>query len=135
MKALIWLSAANALFVIVSMISSWRIQTSKNHAENRILPNYKIKWYLDREYLRFKKTAKEIRIFNQEPKVLKLFEKADSQINTVKDDFDKTVLRQNIIIDGTKQLSDLSVYITFAVMALLGNIMNWHKLPELCMII
>lgn len=121
-EALIWLSAANVLLVIVSMISSWRIQTSKNHAEDRILPNYKIKWYLDREYLRFKKTAKEIRIFNQEPKVLKLFEKADSQINTVKDDFDKTVLRQNIIIYGTKQLSDLSLYITFAVMALLGNI-------------
>ncbi len=82
----------------------------------------KIKWYLDREYLRFKKTAKEIRIFNQEPKVLKLFEEANNQINTVKDGFDKTVLRQNIIIDGTKQLSVLSIYITFAVMALLGNI-------------
>lgn len=70
MEAFIWLSAANVLLVIVSMISSWRIQTSKNHAEDRILPNYKIKWYLDREYLRFKKTAKEIRIFNQDPMMI-----------------------------------------------------------------
>lgn len=135
MNILIWLLFVNVLLIIISMISSWRIQRSQNYVEDRILPNYKIKWYLDREYLRFKKTAKEIRIFNQGPKVLKLFEDANRQINNVKNNFDKTVLYQNIIIEGAKQLSNLSIYIMFAAIALIDNITvgQFNKLTQATM--
>lgn len=119
--ALIFLLAVNLLLVIITIISSYCIQRSKNHVEDKILPNYKIMWYLDREYLRFKKTAKEIRIFNQAPKVLSLLENANKQINTLQDNHDKTTLRGNVIIELTKQLSDLSVYIVFGLIIFASN--------------
>ena len=55
--------------------------------------------------------------------MLKLFEEANNQINTVKDGFDKNCFTSeyNYRWDETSYLF-LSIYITFAVMALLGNI-------------
>ena len=119
---LIGLLMINVVLIIISVRSSWRVQKCKNCADAKILPSYKINWYLDREYLRFKKTAKEIRIFKQEKKILGLFENAYNEINKIKQNYDKVVLKENIIADISKHLSNFSITIIYGFIAILGNI-------------
>ena len=112
----------NVILIIISVGSSWRIQRCKSCVDEEILPNYKINWYLDREYLRFKKTAKEIRIFKQEKKILGLFANAYNEINRIKQRYDKIVLRESIIADASKQLSNLAITVIYGFLAILGDI-------------
>ena len=119
---LIGMLMINVILIIISISSSWRIQRCKECADEEILPNYKINWYLDREYLRFKKTAKEIRIFKQEKKILGLFANANNEINRIKERYDRTVLRESIVTNTAKQLSDLAITVIYGLIAILGNI-------------
>lgn len=112
----------NVILVIISVGSSWRIYKCRNRTDAEILPSYKINWYLDREYLRFKKTAKEIRIFNQEKIILGLFADANSNIFRIRKRYDKTVFKEKLIADCTKQLSNFTSIITYGVMAIFGAI-------------
>lgn len=119
---LIGLLMLNVMLVVISVDSSWRIYKCRNRTDVEILPSYKINWYLDREYLRFKKTAKEIRIFNQEKMILGLFADANSNICRIRKHYDKTVFKEQLITDCTKQLSNLISIITYGIMAIVGDI-------------
>lgn len=44
---LIGLLMINVVLIIISVRSSWRVQKCKNCADAKILPSYKINWYLD----------------------------------------------------------------------------------------
>ena len=123
----------NVILIVISVGSSWRIQRCKSCVDEEILPNYKINWYLDREYLRFKKTAKEIRIFKQEKKILRLFANANNEINRIKQRYDRTVLRESIIANTSKQLSNLAITVIYGFLAILGNITigGFNKLSQM----
>ena len=120
--ALTGLLAINILLVFISVKSARRVYQSKDCSDAELLRSYKISWYLDREYLRFKKTAKEIRIFNLEKRILELFTNADDEITRIKKNYERTYVKECVIADFTKQVSNLVIVAVYGFLAILGSI-------------
>ncbi|MCD7750949.1 MAG: ABC transporter ATP-binding protein/permease [Lachnospiraceae bacterium] len=113
---------ANAVLVAGSMRRSFRLLAHRKTYHTQILPLYKIGWYLDREYLRFTKTAKEVRIFRQDGIILKLIDDANAQKYGKSLAYEKKAAAVNGAGQVCKQISNCLIYLFTGLLALRGMI-------------
>ncbi len=113
---------ANAVLIVSSVRRSFYLLAHRKTYHAQILPLYKIGWYLDREYLRFLKTAKEVRIFRQDGIISNLIDDANAQKYGKSLAYEKKAAAVNGAGQVCKQISNCLIYLLAGLLALQGII-------------